>query len=155
MGRSQVSFRQYVHYVAVACAAFASTVGCRELLQRLIGQDSVALYTLSMALAYAIGIVVNFLLQRLLTFRTLTRSWRMFHGFVLVAAVGAAVTLVSSLCFRYLLFDFWIQRWSPTLGFVCGNVVASVSTYLLNATYVFPPGNINHGSAPASYSDSR
>lgn len=140
MNGSRASVAQYVRYVAVALVAFVATVASREVFQRMLPGDTPAFYTLSMVLAYCLGIVVNFTLQRALTFRSTNRSWGMFSGFVLVALAGAAVTTASSLAFRYLVFDHWFERWSPTLGFAGGNVVASVTTYVLNARFVFRDG---------------
>ena len=137
MNSSHTSFRQYLNYVAIALVAFISTIAFREVVHSLLPADTPGYYLVSMATAYCIGIVINFILQYRYTFSSVSATWGMFRAFVIVAIIGAAITLLTSLLFRYLLFDKFFTRLSPTLGFIAGNVVASVSTYILNASYVF------------------
>jgi putative flippase GtrA len=93
-----------------------------------------------MALAYALGIVVNFALQRALTFRQgrSEKSCGMFIGFAAVAVIGGAVTVSAALVFRYLLgFAALLGGGAATAAFFAGTVAASLVTYWMNARFVF------------------
>ena len=138
--RVTLSLRQYASYAAVAVAAFLVTVSSREAFAWMLPADTAWFYTVSMAMAYALGIVVNFTLQHALTFRSgrSDKSWGMFLGFVAVAALGGAVTVAAALAFRYVLgFPLLFGELAGTAAFVAGTVIASVVTYWMNARFVF------------------
>ena len=108
----------------------------------LLPADTPVYYTISMVLAYGLGIVINFTLQHSITFRMRRedKNARMFTGFVLVAIAGAGVTALVALSLRYLgNFDLLFGTYSGTAAFVAGNIAASVVTYWLNARHVFVP----------------
>jgi len=135
-----ISLRQYASYAVVALVAFFVTISSREAFAWILPADTVWFYTMSMVLAYALGIIVNFTLQHTLTFRLgpSDKSWSMFIGFVAVAAIGAAVTVAAALAFRYLLgFALLFGDFAGTAAFVAGTVIASLVTYWMNARFVF------------------
>ncbi len=141
MNLTRLSIRQYLDYVSMAFVAFISTVASRELIASILPADTLIYYVLSMTVAYCIGIVINFSLQFHFTFHSDSLTWRQFSGFIVVALIGAGVTLLASLLLRYLFFDYFFAEISATLAFISGNVVASISTYALNAAYVFRRDN--------------
>lgn len=132
-----LSIRQFASYVGAALLAFLATIAAREVFAWLLPADTPGYYLLSMVLAYSLGIVVNYNMQFRHTFRGSQPTWGRFAGFVAVAIVGAGVTFSTSFVSRYWLFDLFVPEYSATLAFIFGNVVASVSTYVLNAVYVF------------------
>ena len=118
------------------------TIGLREIKGRLLPADNPQFYLVSVGLAYAFGIVLNYLLQRALTFRHASPDARQLASFVIVALIGAAATALLALVFRYgLPLDLWLGRWSPALAFAAAALASSLLTYWLNAQFVFQARN--------------
>ncbi|MES9940954.1 MAG: GtrA family protein [Candidatus Thiodiazotropha sp. 6PLUC2] len=136
-----ISLQQYFKYIFVALIAFFSTIIAREIITIIIlTEDSLIGYSISMILAYAIGVIINFSMQYVYTFR-IDKSqglWKKFFGFSMVAMVGGIVTVVSSLVLRYWFGVFnEFQEFSATGAFILGTVIASFITYGLNSYFVF------------------
>ena len=135
-----LSLSQYLRYAAVALAALVTTVLVRELIHLMIGADSKITYGASIIFAYIVGIMVNFSLQKRFTFRIAnSRSDVMvFVGFVIVALVGAAATIVAAFALRYGFgLDKMAGSGAPTIAFLGATVLSSFLTYALNNKYVF------------------
>ena len=138
--RAMLSLSQYLRYTAVALAALITTVLVRELVQFIAGVDTKITYGASIIFAYAVGIVVNFSLQKQFTFRTVqNRNGNgAFLGFVMVAFVGAIATFLTAFALRYGLgLDRAVGSGAPTIAFFGAAVISSFLTYALNARYVF------------------
>ena len=143
--RAMLSLSQYLRYAAVALAALITTVLVRELVQIIVGADTKITYGASIIFAYAVGIVVNFSLQKRFTFRMVQdgNDTEAFIGFVIVALVGAAATFLVAFALRYGLgLDLLMGSGAPTIAFLGATVLSSFLTYALNARYVFS-GNYN------------
>ena len=67
--RAPVSIRQYGRYTVIGAVVGFITIGLREIAGRLLPADDPQFYLVSVGLAYAFGMVLNYLLQRALTFR--------------------------------------------------------------------------------------
>lgn len=135
-----LSLSQYLRYAAVALAALTTTVLIRELFQFIVGADTKISYGASIIFAYAVGIAVNFSLQKRFTFGRIKSQdgGRAFLGFTVVALVGAASTFLIAFVLRYgLQLDSVMGSSSPTIAFLSATVLSSFLTYTLNACYVF------------------
>lgn len=131
---------QYLRYAAVALAALITTLLVRELVQLIVGVDTKMTYGASIIFAYAVGVVVNFSLQKRFTFQTAQnrKGARVFLGFVMVALVGAITTFLAAFVLRYgLELDRVAGSGAPTIAFLGATVASSFLTYVLNARYVF------------------
>jgi len=131
---------QYLRYAAVALAALVTTLLVRELVQLVVGVDTKITYGSSIIFAYAVGIVVNFSLQKRFTFQTVRsrNDARAFLGFVIVALVGAITTFLAAFVLRYGLgLDRVAGSGAPTIAFLGATIASSFLTYALNARYVF------------------
>ena len=136
-----LSLSQYLRYAVVALAALITTLLVRELVQFIVGVDTKVTYGASIIFAYAVGIVVNFSLQKRFTFQTVQsrKDARAFLGFVMVALVGAIATFLAAFVLRYgFLLDRVAGSGAPTIAFLGATVASSFLTYALNARYVFP-----------------
>jgi putative flippase GtrA len=140
--RASVSIRQYGRYTVVGAVVGFITIGLREIAGWLLPADNPQFYLFSVVLAYAFGIVLNYLLQRALTFRYASPDGRQLTFFVIVALIGAIATALLALVFRYgLPLDLWWGRWSPALAFAAAALASSLLTYWLNAQFVFQGRN--------------
>ena len=116
------------------------TVACRELIGRFLIADTMANYSLSVVLAYAIGILLSFLLNRRFTFQTrgTNRDWSKFLLFVAIAIAGLVSTWLLSLTLRYgLRLDAWSGEASAAIAFAAAALLSSAITYPLSALFVF------------------
>jgi putative flippase GtrA len=131
---------RYVRFLVVGSAVAALTIAVREGLALLLGDKTPLAYSVSVLLAYGIGILVNFRLQRAVTFTGWNDSrWlRAFIRFVLVAFAGAAVTWACAFALQYgIPLEELLGPASGAVAFAVGCFVASFVTFGLNVTYVF------------------
>jgi putative flippase GtrA len=104
-----------------------------------LGDGKAVQYSISVLIAYAAGIVLSFLLNRALTFKTDTsHGWSRFPAFVLIAGIGLILTWLLSLLLRYELeHEGLFGRFSGTVAFAGAALVSSATTYPLNLLLVF------------------
>ena len=81
---------KYGRYTVIGAVVGFITIGLREIAGRLLPADNPQFYLVSVGSAYAFGIVLNYLLQRALTFRHASPDARQLASFVIVALIGAA-----------------------------------------------------------------
>jgi len=89
---------------------------------------------------YIFGILTSYVLQHRFTFKvSLAQSnRRRLISFIAVALIGALVTWLLSLIFRYeLRFDSTFGSLSGSMAFAAAAVSSSVLSYALNALLVF------------------
>ena len=134
-----MSFGQYARFLVVGAFVGVVTVGCRELIGHLLVVDNRQTYSLSIVLAYAIGIALSFLLNQRFTFGGSTqRSWSRFAGFVALALLGMALTWLFSLLLRYgLHLDTLLGEHARMAAFAGGALLSSALIYPLNSLFVF------------------
>jgi len=135
-----LSLAQYARFLVVGTIAGLFSIACRELFGYLLGADDPRHYSISVALAYAAGIVVSFVLNQRFTFLKdkAERSWSKFIPFVAVAIVGLVCTWLISIALRYgLPLTALIGKSSASVAFAAATVLASLITYPLNGLFVF------------------
>jgi putative flippase GtrA len=134
-----VSFGQYSRFLIVGAFVGIITLGCRELAGHLLGADTRENYSISIVIAYSIGIVLSFLLNHRFTFSgSGERSWAKFARFVAFALFGMTSTWLLSLALRYgLRLDSWLGDWARMIAFGGGTVASSALVYPLNSMFVF------------------
>lgn len=140
---ARLSTRQYSSYLLVGVFVGLVTVGLREVIGALLPADTPFYYSVSIVVVYAIGILLSFVMQRLLTFKStmacsLIGDLPRLGRFIVVAGIGAGATWLIALGLRYgLAFDTIFGRYGASMAFGVAAVVASLITYSLNATVVF------------------
>jgi putative flippase GtrA len=135
-----MSFGQYTRFLVVGAFVGLVTLGCRELIGHLLVVDNQRTYSVSVTVAYAIGIALSFLLNHRFTFEATAgeRSWSKFGKFVAIALVGLMSTWLLSLALRYgLHLDAFIGPWARVTAFAVATVLSSAVTYPLNSLIVF------------------
>ena len=135
-----LSLAQYARFLVVGTIAGLFSIACRELFGYLLGADDPRHYSISVALAYAAGIVVSFVLNQRFTFLKdkAERSWSKFIPFVAVAMAGLVCTWLISIALRYgLPLTALIGKSSASVAFAAATVLASLITYPLNGLFVF------------------
>jgi putative flippase GtrA len=135
-----MSFGQYTRFLVVGAFVGLVTLGCRELIGHLLVVDDQRSYSISVTVAYAIGIALSFLLNHRFTFGAAAgqRSWGNFGKFVAIALVGLLSTWLLSLLLRYgLRLDALIGTWARVTAFAAATVISSALTYPLNSLIVF------------------
>lgn len=135
-----MSLAQYARFLTTGGAVGALTVACRELIGWLLGADDPARYSISIVTAYAIGIVLSFIINRRYTFRYAGRLgvWASFLRFLGVALAGLLLSWSLSLTLRY--ETSWAiepGRFSALAAFAIATILSSAVTYPLTATVVF------------------
>jgi putative flippase GtrA len=138
-----MSLAQYARFLATGGAVGALTVACRELIGWLLGADNPACYSISVLTAYAIGIVLSFIINRRYTFNDCdTLGIRStFLRFLGVALSGLLLTWSFSLTIRYQ--TSWLiasGSYSGMAAFAVATLLASAVTYPLTALVVFRRG---------------
>jgi putative flippase GtrA len=116
------------------------SVASREVFGRLLVPDDALHYSVSVVLAYMVGIAVSFFLNHRFTFLggAASRNWPRFMLFVAVALVGLVCTWLISLALRYgLPLPALIGKSSALVAFALATLLASLITYPLNALFVF------------------
>jgi putative flippase GtrA len=116
------------------------------LLRRLIGQlvgDTPERYLLSVVAAYAVGILVSFVLHKHYTFRermgaVVHPMGRALIRFTAIALTGMVLTGALAVAVRYLLvLDALVPGTAAAVAFVVASLITSVVTYALNARLSF------------------
>jgi putative flippase GtrA len=135
-----MSFGQYARFLIVGAFVGLVTVGCRELIGHLLGDDTPRNYSVSVILAYAVGIALSFLLNHRFTFGggADSRNWRKFLQFAAFAVVGLGTTWALSLALRYgTPLDAFAGPLAKPLAFACASLLSSLLIYPLNSRFVF------------------
>ena len=116
------------------------TLACRELIDRLLAADTVLYYSLSVVLAYAVGVLLSFLLNRRFTFEKpgSDQGFSKFVLFVAIALAGLVSTWLLSLALRYGLgLQESLGEASAAIAFATAALLSSAITYPLSAWFVF------------------
>lgn len=133
----------YCAYFIVGSVVSLAALLVREMMQWALGADSPVLYASTVAVVNILGMVAGFYAHQRFTFEAHRNDgpargslWR----FILIAALGTAVTAIAAVALRYgLRMDTWLGRWAPTLAFAGALVLASVLNYYLNRIWNFGP----------------
>jgi len=137
-----MSLKQYARFLVIG--GIVGLVSCRELMGRMLIADSRAGYSLSVILAYVMGIALSFFLNRRHTFAQSDKAlagYSNFPLFALIALLGAACTWVLSLLLRYgTHLNALLGDYAAAVAFALAAVLATVVTYPLNARFVFKRG---------------
>jgi putative flippase GtrA len=139
----QMSVGQYARFLIVGAFVGMVTVGCRELIGHLLADDTPRSYSVSVILAYAVGIALSFLLNHRFTFgaHTDSRTWRKFLQFAAFAVIGLCSTWALSLALRYgTPLDALAGRLAKPLAFASATLLSSLLIYPLNSRFVFGGG---------------
>jgi putative flippase GtrA len=135
-----MSLGQYARFVIIGAFVGIVSVGCRELIGYLLAADTAWNYSVSVAFAYAVGIMLSFLLNHRFTFGgdDSSRNWRIFARFAAIAVVGLVATWLLALALRYgTHLDARIGSAAKLVAFVAAALLSSLLTYPLNARFVF------------------
>jgi putative flippase GtrA len=134
-----MSFLQYTRFLTVGAFVAFITVGSREVIGRLLGADIPVLYSLSVLMAYAIGMLLSFLLNQKFTFnKAATSGWKTYIPFIGIALLGMLLTSLISLALRYgLHFESLLGKYSAAASFAGAALLTSCITYPLNALLIF------------------
>jgi putative flippase GtrA len=137
-----MSLLQYARFLASGGVVGALTVGFRELIGLSLGADNPLCYSVSVVSAYAGGIVLSFLINKLYTFKDVNGivAWSSLIRFVPVALAGLSLTWLLSLTIRY--ESHWViaaGKYSATVAFAAATLISTAITYPLNALVVFRP----------------
>jgi putative flippase GtrA len=135
-----LSLGQYARFMLVGGFVGVVTVACRELLGHVLHADTPQAYSLSVVVAYAVGLVLSFLINHRFTFKepAAQRSWRKFAQFVAVALTGMLITWALSLALRYgLRLDAVIGPAAKLAAFATAALASSALTYPLSSLFVF------------------
>jgi putative flippase GtrA len=135
-----MSLGEYARFLVTGVVVGVITIGCRELIGWLLRPDNPAAYSLSVVTAYAIGIVLSYIINRRYTFNDVGRietgpSFLRFGG---IALLGLLLTWLLSLTIRY--ETSWLiapGRYSAMAAFAIATLISSAVTYPLNALLVF------------------
>jgi putative flippase GtrA len=135
-----VSWIQYSRFLAIGALVGLFTVAIRELVGLALPEDGPISYSVSVVIAYSLGILSSFELNRRYTFRAsgTSRQRDRFLPFIVCALVGLACTWALSLIFRYgLSLDAVIGVLARSVAFATATLLSSLLTYFLNARFVF------------------
>jgi putative flippase GtrA len=135
-----MSVAQYIRFLTIGALVGAITVLARELFSVLLGNDGKESYSVSIVLAYGIGIAVSFAANRRFTFAQAggAGSLATFAKFVVVALVGLVLTWSLAVFIRYHTpVSELVGSYSGTLAFVFATLISSIATYPLNSVVVF------------------
>jgi putative flippase GtrA len=138
-----MSLSQYARFLVIGGFVGLITVGCRELIGRMLVTDSAAYYSLSVVLAYALGIALTYVLNRRHTFnqRDTSASYSTFALFALIALLGAFCTWMLSLLLRYgAHLNALLGNCAAAAAFALAALLSTLITYPLNARFVFRRG---------------
>jgi putative flippase GtrA len=135
-----MSFGQYARFLVIGAFVGIVTVTCRELIGHLLAADTRRNFSVSVVIAYAVGITISFFLNHRFTFGGdgSSRNWRAFIHFVAIAIVGLISTWILSLALRYgTHLDALIGPAAKLVAFATATLLSSMLTYPLNARFVF------------------
>lgn len=133
-------WRRYFVYVIVATVVGGITIAIREVLARLLGDDTKFNYALSVLIAYACGIILSFFWQARVTFRQhrVGKLRSRFSLFAVMAVASSILTVTLSRLLRYEGgFDHLFGIAGPGIAFGLAGVLTSVIAYAANARFVF------------------
>jgi putative flippase GtrA len=134
--KASMSPRQYLGFLLVGGLCTVISIACRELVRLTLGDEGVLRYAISVLIAYGVGMIAGFLMNRRYTFGSQVK-WSAFPRFVLVGLVGMTSTLALSLVLRPMLAQLLNPQFSGTAAFVGAALISSLLTYPLNALLVF------------------
>ena len=131
--------KSFLRYSAVGAFVGIMALAALALLEAIFPASRIA-YVVSIVGVYGAGIVLNYVLQKTFTFSVksdldLKRS---LGRFVVVALVGALLTISLSYALRYHLCwasELLLLAGPASFGMAC--LVASILTFYLNRTWVF------------------
>jgi putative flippase GtrA len=135
-----LSLGQFARFVFVGGFVGVVTVACREVIGHILHADTPRAYSLSVVVAYAVGLVLSFLINHRFTYNrsAAQRNWRKFAQFVVVALIGMLITWALSLALRYgLQLDALIGPVAKPVAFAIAALLSSTLTYPLNSWFVF------------------
>lgn len=135
-----MSLGQYARFVIIGAFVGIVSVGCRELIGHLLAADTRRNFSISVLLAYAVGITLSFFLNHRFTFGGdgSSRNWRVFLQFAAIAIAGLLSTWVLALALRYgTRLDARIGSAAKPVAFATAAFLSSLLTYPLNARFVF------------------
>lgn len=138
-----MSIAQYARFLVVGAFVALITVAAREVIGHLLRVDTPFYYSVSVASAYIIGIVLSFLLNKQFTFnKTAEAGVSKFLLFVLIAFAGMICTWLISLALRYgLKLELIFGKYSAAIAFATAALLSSGITYPLNAMLIFKSSN--------------
>jgi len=139
--------RRYALYVIVAAVVGVITVALRELVGSLLPRDTPTFYAVSVIVAYACGVVLNYVLQSRFTFGASggVNSPRRFFAFAMTAVCSSLLTVALSYLLRYQLgLGELFGAWGSTAAFCAAAIIVSIVSYSINAKYVFGNGQRLH-----------
>jgi putative flippase GtrA len=137
-----VKWTEYARFLLVGGVVGAITLVTREGVGWLLGADDRVNYSISILVAYSVGIALSFLMNSWFTFRSPARgSGTRFLAFVPVALLGMALTWLFALGLRQMGAGWGLggREWA-TPAFGIAALLASALTYPLNSLLVFGPG---------------
>ena len=134
---------RYGRFLLIGAFVGVITVAARELASMALGSDTPANYSISVVLAYSLGILLSFTINRRFTFGYREPDyWSRLPLFALIAVIGLLSTTVLSLILRYALnLQAALGQLSAPVSFAVATLCASAITYPLTALFVFPQGN--------------
>jgi putative flippase GtrA len=134
-----MSFAQYLRFIFVGAFVGVVTIGCRELIGLILHGDTRQNFTISVLLAYAVGIALSYFLNQRFTFdRGDSAGLKAFLRFVAVALLGLVSTAVLAVTLRYgANLDLLIGPLARPVAFATATVLSTLITYPLNARFVF------------------
>jgi putative flippase GtrA len=135
-----LSVSQYFRFLLVGAITGLFGIAARELIARMLVRDTVIYYCISVSFAYAIGIVVSFVLNRRFTFygNLASRRASEFLTFVVISCVGLVSTSALAPAIRYgIRVDEAVGRFSADFAFAAAALLSSLFTYPFTALLVF------------------
>lgn len=141
----KLSYKQYAQYFVVGSFVGILTVIVRHLLASSFPHDTPSYYVLSIIFAYVFGIVVNFILQKMYTFKTAKAEEKkiLLIPFAVIALLGSLLTMGLASLLRYHLgFNALFGSFGATVAFIFASVIVSIFNYILNAKIVFKNGEV-------------
>jgi len=129
-------------YFLAGLGSAAVSISVRELVGRGVGDQQTQGYVFSIFVAYLLGTLTSYILNRRFTFtekaKTILALRRERFWFAMVALAGMGLTTVLAVGLR------WILDWSPlfpvfhsTLAFIVAALITSVFTFLFNQFFTF------------------
>lgn len=123
--------KELVLFVVCGGTAAAVNVGARVVLSRFVGFET------AVVIAYAIGMLTAFLLNRALVFKAPARSLKhQAFWFVVINLVAALQTLVVSVVLERWLLPWVGWTWQPELTAHMVGVVVPIATSYLGHKYI-------------------
>jgi putative flippase GtrA len=143
-----MSLAQYMRFIVVGAFVGIVTIGCRELIGFLLDGDTRQNFTISVLLAYSVGIALSFLLNRRFTFgRAEPAGVKAFVRFLAVVLLGLASTTLLAVTLRYgTHLDVLIGALARPVALGAATVLSTLITYPLNARFVFVPRSSGAGA---------